>query len=102
MSQFIFRFRKQEDFVVPDPSKPLQGRLRHIPPLRIAFTLPKPPTGKPDPVVAQMLREGMVALPDDLNGLSREELAERGYHFVKWHARYKRRYVPLRVKHHDT
>lgn len=102
MSQFIFRFKGHGEIWSPDPSKPSLGKPKSRPALTLDFTLPKPSTGKPDPVVAQMLQEGMVALPDNLNGLSREELAERGYHFVKWHARYKRRYVPLRVKHHDT
>jgi hypothetical protein len=98
----IFRFRGHGEVWFPDPSKPSLGKPKSRPALTLDFTLPKPSTGKPDPVVERMLQEGMVALPDDLQGLSREELAERGYHFVKWHARYKRRYVPLRVKRHDT
>jgi hypothetical protein len=71
-------------------------------PLSVSFTLPKPATGDGDPIALRMLREGMLAIPDDLQGLSREDLAERGYHLVKWHARYKRRYVRLAKKRHDS
>jgi hypothetical protein len=49
-----------------------------------------------------MLQEGMLALPEPLQGLPRWDLAERGYHFVKWHSGYKRRYVPIAKKRHDT
>jgi hypothetical protein len=72
------------------------------PTLSIGFTLPKPATSQPDPIALRMLQDGMLALPEPLQGLSRDDLAERGYHFVKWHSGYKRRYVPLVKKRHDT
>jgi hypothetical protein len=79
-----------------------QRLFKPLPPLSVSFALPKPATGNGDPIALRMLREGMLAIPDDLQGLSREGLSERGYHFVKWHARYKRRYVPVAKKRYDS
>lgn len=91
----IFRFDARGDQYLWKPaSRPSD--------LIVGFTRPKPATSQPDPVAVRMLREGMLALPEPLQGLSRDELAERGYHFVKWHARYKRRYVPVSKKRYDS
>lgn len=62
----------------------------------------KPATSQPDPVVVKMLAEGMLPLPEPLQGLSRGELRERGYLVAKWHGRHKKRYVPIARKRHDT
>ena len=52
--------------------------------------------------VGEMMAKGMLPLPQPLQGLSREDLADRGLAFIRYHRKSGLRYLPVTQKRHDT
>jgi hypothetical protein len=50
----------------------------------------------------QMMKEGMMPLPDCWQNLSRERLAEMGYPVIKWSQKHGKRYLPMTHTRYDT
>lgn len=75
-----------------------RGYGKPVRPLAVEFT------NKPSesPVVAQMLSEGMLPLPNHLQRLQRHELADAGYPFIRWSKKHGMRYLPITRKRHDS
>lgn len=90
-----------------EPSKPATGRFvvgvghRPKPSLSVDFT--KPARASLDiQQQVEMMKEGMLPLPDCWQHLTRERLNEMGYPVVKYHAKYKTRYLPLTKQKYDS
>ena len=75
-----------------------RGYGKPVQPLGVEFT--QKPSGSP--VVAHMLAEGMLPLPNHLQSLPRHELADAGYPFIRWSKKHGMRYLPVSHKRHDT
>lgn len=69
-----------------------------VPPMSLHFSKEAP---KKTPVT-EMMAKGMLPLSQPLQRLSREDLADRGLAFIRYHRKSGLRYLPVTQKRHDT